>query len=488
MQASPLAAITPEMWATLSVEERRQLHEGLHRLVGGRSLSRAIEDAFPDEPPPRHVQPIIDLLEYARVKPIRAVLDMGPGHAKTVTLARGIANWLHPDNSPGDLCAYVTYSGQEALSKSRIVQDALIKMGGQIDPSKTADGDWLTPWGGGLTARGSRGGLTGRRVPGLLIYDDPYKDMQEARSPAVNSMIIERFKGVAVTRLQGGSIIVLHTRWHINDLIGYILKELKWDHVHVPTVCDRIPDFLGRKLGEAAWPEKYPNIWPCEGICSHDGHLKEIEETLGPHMFAAMYQGQPRPEGQAMFHEPARFGRGEFTWTNKRGVIALDPAATAKTSSDYSVALICAIEGYGAQSRMWILDRVRVQVEIPELLKIVVALQYKYRLMVAVEAVGGFKAVPQMLRSIDRKLRVVELEAAKDKFTRALGYSAAWNDGRVLVPVDAPWADEFVAEHSVFTGSNDAHDDQVDAGAHAWNVLYRTQPKIVDSDYEAAGV
>jgi hypothetical protein len=34
---------------------------------------------------------------------------------------------------------------------------------------------------------------------------------------------------------------------------------------------------------------------------------------------------------------------------------------------------------------------------------------------------------------------------------------------------EGSWVDKMIAEFQDFTGLNDDHDDQVDAGAHAWN-------------------
>lgn len=505
MQTSPgrrrdelLGDTDPAIIDLLSPEEQAEFVRSMQVLVGGERLRDFVCRVAPHEPPPKHLQPIIDVVEYSRIKPIRVCLAMPPGHAKTTMLMRAIAWWLSPNQSPGDLCAYVTYSDSHAREKSRIAKETLQDVGGDlVDSTKDGDGFWLTPQGGGLVARGSRGGLTGKRVPGLLVYDDPYKDAQEARSVAVNSMIIERFKAVAFTRLQGGSIIVLHTRWAMDDLIGYILKNHKWDSINVPAQADAIDadtgtDKLGRKMDEVAWPQKYP-YEICSSMCGHDGHLREIRETIGEHLYAAMYQGRPRPEGMAVFHEPSRYrlladarSESEFSWTNKRGAIIIDPAATARTSADWSVLLVVAMEGYGILTKMWIVDCVRIQVEIPELVRRAAAMQKRYRLMIACEAVAGFKAVPQSLRAMDPTLRVFDINTSgRDKFTRAMPVAAAWNSGRVLVPVDAQcaWVDGYIEECGRFTGSGDKHDDQVDATAHGWNILYRQAPKITESDY-----
>jgi predicted phage terminase large subunit-like protein len=474
----------------LPPEEQIQFYRAANQLVGGESIRDFMVRVAPHEPPPAHLQPILDVIEYARLKPIRIVFDMGPGHAKTTALLRSIAWWLSPDKSPGDLCAYITYSDAQARTKSRICKETLEAAGSTLSQDVNAASFWLTPQGGGLIAAGAQGAITGKRVPGLAIYDDPYKEMRDARSQAINNAVIERFKAVAFTRLQGGSIIVLHTRWHVDDLIGFIDKNLKWDKISIPSVCDVVPDILGRKLGEVAWPEKYPyEICSDKDICGHDGHLAEIKKTLGDHIFNAMYQGKPRPEGTQVFKEPSRFSLKDFKWEGKRGCISIDPAATAKTSADWSVLMTVATEGFGINTRMWIVDVVRQQIEIPKLVEMARQLQYRRKLMIVCEAVSGFKAVPQSLRAIDPKLRVLDItDTARDKYTRAMALAAAWNDGRVMVPMDAPWAEVLIDEFQRFTGNNDTHDDQVDAGAHAWNSLYRGVPKITESDYASGGV
>lgn len=468
----------------LTEEEQIELLTSLEQLVGGMGAEEWISTNFPHEPCPKHLLPVLQAVERARVMPIRLCISVGPGHAKTTILLRLLIWWL--TKSPADQCAYITYSSGQAGDKSRIARDYADLVGLKL--ANDAMGHWRTEFGGGLIAAGARGKLTGQRVPGLLIVDDPYKDEFEARSAAINNQVKERFKAIAFTRLQGGSIIVLHTRWSEDDLIGWLTKELGWEYINIPTVAESDDDVLGRAVDEVAWPEKYPYA-KCKGPCSHDGHLEEIRSTIGEHLWAAMYQGRPRPIGRAVFHEPARFEMKDFTWTGKRGAIVIDPAATAKTSADFSVLGVCAIEGFGSLTKMFIVDVIRTQVEIPDLVKLARNLQQRYKLMIACEAIGGFKAVPQSLRAMDPKLRVFDISVGtKDKLTRALPGAAAWNQGRILVPIDAPWADVFIDEHRLFTGAGDKHDDQVDMTAHAWNVLYRGAPKITENDYAAGGV
>ena len=100
---------------------------------------------------------------------------------------------------------------------------------------------------GGLLAAGSRGKLTGQRVAGLLVVDDPYKSRDEVQSEIVREAIYTRFREVAMTRLQGGSVIVLHTRWSEDDLIGRLARE-GWDVINLPAIAEA-NDALGRAPG-----------------------------------------------------------------------------------------------------------------------------------------------------------------------------------------------------------------------------------------------
>jgi predicted phage terminase large subunit-like protein len=94
---------------------------------------------------------------------------------------------------------------------------------------------------------------------------------------------------------------------------------------------------------------------------------------------------------------------------------------------------------------------------------------------VGVEAVAGFKAVPQMLRNEDPSLKVLEIIPLGDKWLRAQNAASAWNEGRLHVPVDRPWAKPLIAEVTDFSPRAKV-DDRVDTIAHGWNTLYQAKP------------
>lgn len=169
----------------------------------------------------------------------------------------------------------------------------------------------------------------------------------------------------------------------------------------------------------------------------------------------------------------------EVVRVGKRGAIICDPAATAKTKADFSAWGAFAMEGYAEESRMYVLEVGRAQIEIPRLVRVLSAFQQRWGLLIGVEAVGGFKAVPQSLRDQDTTLRVIDIIPKGDKFTNAQPVSTAWQAGRVLVPLETaatPWVKPYLDELKKFTGLGDVHDDQVDITSNAWNLLYRKKP------------
>lgn len=345
---------------------------------------------------------------------------------------------------------YVSYGDRLTQQKSRSARDYAGRAGVSIRTDADSLHHWITPQGGGLVATSIRGPLTGLGVD-LLIVDDPFKDRNDAESQIISQQVYDWFTAVASTRLEpGGSVIVCQTRWHPEDLVGRLLKQDDdpYEYIHLKAINDD---------GLPLWPDRWT--------------LKQLERrraAVGEYDWASLYQGEPRLRGSELFREPARYDHPNYS--GARIVIAVDPAATSKTKNDYSAVVVLAAQGYEEHMICDVIEVVRVQKEIPELCLDLEQLQSKYAAPIHVEAVGVGKAVGQMLRSINSNLIVKEINNKADKFTRAQPVSAAWNSGRVRVPISAKWLPAFLQEVTTFTGVGDKHDDMVDALAHAFNV------------------
>ena len=88
-------------------------------------------------------------------------------------------------------------------------------------------------------AVGAGGAITGRGAH-LLLIDDPIKGREDADSEAMRSNLTDWYRSTAYSRLQpGGAIILIQTRWHEDDLAGWILRETThepWEIVERPTI------------------------------------------------------------------------------------------------------------------------------------------------------------------------------------------------------------------------------------------------------------
>lgn len=446
----------------------------LEALQGTDSLLDWVHELSPTYARPEHLRPLCEALTKMRHEPVYSWCSVPPRHGKTETILHSIVWRLLQD--PTAQIGYCTYEANLAYSKSRKMRELYEAAGGKLKRGSAGVHEWQTEQGGGLIATGVGGPLTGRGVI-LLVIDDALKNREEAESPVIRQKHWDWFTSTALTRLEpGGSVLVNMTRWHDDDLIGRIQQEFpEWQGIYMPAVAEE-PQPDGTLKRTALWPGR----WPLD-------ELDKRRRIVGEYDWSALYQGQPRPKGGRLFGSVSRYEHGIIT-ENKpfKIIIGADPAATEKTTSDYSAAVVLACQGkFGTLDfRADVLEVYRKQVSVPEFVSRLRDLGVKWGAPIAVEAVGGFKAVPDMLRRLDPKLKIIEAPLmTSDKFTRSLPVSAAWNDGRVRIPSDIrnnTWVPDFLTEVEKFTGVRDAKDDQIDALAHAFNAAQTLVPTIAE--------
>lgn len=406
---------------------------------------------------PKHLAVLADAIEQTRYRPVKLTISVPPRHGKTETVLHGIA-WLLLQN-PAMQLVYASYAAGLSRTKSRSARDYAVTAGVDLRADANALQEWMTPQGGGLRSVGIGGGLTGFGADALFV-DDPFKNRAEAESRIIRQRVWDWFTSTATTRLTPtGSIIVSHTRWHTDDLIGRLKQETEkyhrtggeegefWEHINLPAITGDKP--------------LAPRLWSLDA-------LRKKRRAVGEYDWASLYQGDPRPRGAKLFREPVRAA------TEHRGriFIGVDVAGTATTRAHWTVAIVMAFRGLGERMTADVLRVVRLQKEIPTVCAELEKLQKDFGgAPLIVESSGIGKAVPQVLRSTNPRLRIVEVFALVDKWQRAQTYAAAWNQGRVRFPNvgTTPEMVECIRVHTDFTGVGDAQDDDVDAGAHCWN-------------------
>lgn len=413
---------------------------------------------------PTHLARMVELFERAERESVFALISVPPRHGKTETVLHGCVRWMLRE--PGIPIAYASYAAEFAQGKSRTARDYAQNAGLALRDDASAVGEWIAKNGSLFACTGRGGPLTGKGFRRIVV-DDPFKNREEAESRLIRDRAYEWFTSTVLTRLEkdergiDGSVFVVHTRWHEDDLIGRLLNESRkfvetngeeghpWEYVELQA--------LDETTGLPLWPEK-----------KSASDLQRIRAMIGEYDWWSLYQQKPRPRGARVFGPPHRCERLEID--GARIVIGVDVAITKSSRANHTVAVVLAVRGYGADMRADVVQVRRLQEELPTVCRELRALQQTYQAPLVVEASGVGRAVPQTLLDTDPGLWVVGVEAVADKFLRAQPVAAAWNAGRIRVRlvVDSQTA-EFIRVVCGFSGVGDKEDDDADALAHAWN-------------------
>ena len=182
---------------------------------------------------------------------------------------------------------------------------------------------------GGYYATGTGGALTGMAAD-LICIDDPLKDQVQADSAREREKVWDWWTSVAQTRLSPtGSVIIIMTRWHNDDLVGRLLEadqklpvgEREWEVLNIPAVAEEgVPDALGREPGVA--------LESARGTTAEE--FRRIRRAVGERTWAALYQGVPTPPAGGLFgREELDRSRVESVELAGR-VVTVDPAESGR--------------------------------------------------------------------------------------------------------------------------------------------------------------
>lgn len=404
------------------------------------------------------------------------IITIPPRHSKTET----VKAWLERElgRHPQADAMYASYAVRLARTSSRGMRNEIASgnafprffPGVRLAADSKSVTDWALTAGGQFRAAGVGGGLTGMGAR-YGVIDDPFKDRKQAESELVRDGVWEWFTSVFLTRLSpDATLVVMHTRWHPDDLAGRILARLaegesdelgglRWSHVNLPALAEE-DDPLGRAVGEPLWPQRY-------GLTRLHG-LRAVNE----YDFSALFQQRPRKRGGSVFTDQVK----RYDTPNLRDahlVISADLAASKRTSADHTAYHVLAANGRDPDMTGDVLEVRRGRWDIREQIAIGRELQERHGAALHVERSPNAIPVIQQMRA--ERLNVIEVPAVGDKFSRAQPWASAWNGGRVRLPASAPWVDAYIAEHTSFTGTDaDKDDDQVDAAAHGWRIAQRS--------------
>jgi len=329
-----------------------------------------------------------------------------------------------------------------------------------------------------VTSSGSK--LTGRRVD-WLILDDPHAGRFEAESAGARKKIVQWFYGDCVSRLSPtAKVFLIGTRWHPEDLHGVVTspekeQELRdagfeselFEVTNMRGIAE-VNDPLGRKIGEALFPEQRPIRF-----------LESLKVKMPGYEWDSQYCGTPRTStGDVVDISKLRKIEYDDVPKDIEWYRGWDPAITEKTSSDYTAGALCAarMDEHGEIMEFYIIDMVRQQMAWAKM-RFTMIETARNDLMrgalchrMGIEAVAGFKAVYEdVKRELSGRVKVEECGGSRGgKLLAAQPWLNLVEAGRVYM-VRAPWNKEFELELEKFPLGN--HDDQVDGVSIAYKGL-----------------
>ena len=418
-----------------------------------------------------HHELIIDHLEAVeRGDILRLMVSMPPQRGKSELVSVRLPAWAHGRHPDWKVMIF-SHTASLAEDFSRQVRE-------QVD-----DEDWPFPavrlrhgqktvkeWGidrcsGRHFAAGVCGGGTGKGAH-LAIIDDPFKDDREATSPIYRDRVYQWYGKVVRTRMaHQGRIVLIHTRWHEDDLAGRLQNDAKtvgadqWTVLNIPEMAmDDEVDVLGRAPGEALWPARFPAT-----------ETESIRLTM-PHVWWPLYQQRPQALAGGMVRREWFGDRyaPEVLPQFSLVIQAVDSAFHAEVSADFSV-----IATWGATAtHLYLLDIWRDRVEYPDLIKAIKDQYAKWRRLspwVYIEnRASGQSAIQTLRRETMIPARKFD-PGTSSKVSRAQDATPFFAAGRVRLPESAPWLSAWIEEHAGFPSGR--HDDQVDTTSMAVKIL-----------------
>lgn len=439
----------------------------LRRREARKGLIAFTEYTLPSYQPAWHHDLIADRLNaVARGEIDRLMINMPPRHGKSELASRRFPAMLL-GMQPAQTIISASYNVTKADEFGGEVRD--IVNGAEyrrlfpeisLKEDTQAKGFWRTNQGGYYIAAGVGTAITGRGTIGpIVLIDDPLKDRQEADSEVRRETVKSWYSSSILSRLPR-AIIVIQTRWHEDDLSGWLLEQQrrggdKWEVLTLPAI---------NAEGKALWPEYYP----IEA-------LERIKRSSIPRDWAALFQQNPAPDEGEFFHREwfQRFRPDEKP--KALAIYGTSDYAVSEGKGDYTVHRVWGVDQRG---HIWLLAGWRGRTTSDEWIERLLDLVDTHKPYAWFGESGVIqKAVePYLLRrSQERKVycRWEWLPSITDKGARARGFQARASMKMIHIP-DGPDGDAWVEEMIRFPAGK--HDDEVDTASLLGRALDEAHP------------
>lgn len=423
----------------------------------------------------------------------RLMIIAPPGSAKS-TYADVVGPSWAMGRWPGYQIILSTYASSLARKQARktlqVVRSrryrSLWKERPEVRRDVAAAHEWALTNGSTMLAAGILAGITGNRAHGA-IGDDLIAGREEAESPTMREKIMEAYRDDLESRLlPNGWMILINTRWHMEDPCGSILPEdyagqsgyikcrdgLVWYVLNIPAKAENADDPLGRKVGEYLWQEWFPKE-----------HWQVFENNpLGRRRWASLYQGRPTSDaGDDFKREDAQWYKRDALPKRLQLYGASDYAVKEQDPEDQKIGKVDRVEhglvGMDEDGDLWFLDWSTLQGKgTDESLSAWIKLLRRARAIQKTGAIkwwdeGGTidKAIRPAARRAMREARTYvvldALPSIADKRAKCQSFAARYSARTCHFPLNddgtpVEWAEDGIAQLCGFPGHR--YDDKYD--------------------------
>jgi len=420
----------------------------------------------------------------------RVCVSVGPQLGKSDVLSRGGPAWLS-GRKPQRHMILGSYNDTFAQEFGGDVREIMRTPAyGQVFPKHALRKDTqaknllITDKGGKMAFVGVGGSGTGKPAD-IFFVDDPIKSDEDAQSEPFREKLWSWFNATVFSRCHNDSaVIVVHTRWHEDDLIGRLCdpthpernKKYKgiadrWKYYNLPAVVtdpeladalDLTLEYPKDELVAAQFGAKpMVSLWEARKGLRFLAEAKQMDAMT----FGALYMGEPTPpDGDYFTLSMIReYNSAAELPANLRIYCASDHATDEKQRNDYSV---LGVFGVDDQDNIWVLpDTIMDKFKTDKTVDNMIMLMQKHKPMVwwMEKELISKSFGPFLLKRMheDQIYTTIEgvLPGRNDLEHRARGIQGRMQHQKVFFPNFASWWGEAKAQMLKFPKAT--HDDFV---------------------------
>lgn len=437
----------------------------------------------------------------------RLIVMMPPQHGKTETITKHFSSWLLGRN-PNTRIILGSYNDETATENSQrvrnmVMDDEFAKIFGKKSRFVTIDRDvqvsedskskknWdIAGFRGGCRSAGVGGGITGKPAD-IIIIDDPHKDRDDV-NPTGLQRVLRWWNSQVVSRIRKKTaVIIVHTRWDPDDLIGSRLKLMvsgkknadQWRVLCLPAVAMDYKDYapnekvqrekleqgiwldlrdpLGRKPGEPLWADEHPL------------ELLESKRANDEFEWWAMFMQQPRPLTGGFFE------RDDFIIVDRQDVPEglqwfryVDLALSESSTADYNASVAVGMDLKNGDVYLRDMLRLRGWMNFRPLLIESMLSDREHGTTWGIETVSFQALAFQELARDPRlaKIPMIDIKPEASKGQRAQPLRLRGKNGQLKL-VRGAWNSAFIDEAVLFKPDGSKRDDQIDTASGGFQMV-----------------